>query len=745
MIGILTEKPSQARNFAAALGGMKGTFNGEAYVITNARGHLYGYAMPEKQVPTDLQGYYKSWKIENLPWDESIFKWKRIKAPSADSFLKAIKDTMASCDEVCIATDDDPTGEGELIAWEIFDELNIGRGKKFSRMYFVDESKPEIQKAFKNRKALTTMEQDMDFVKARYRCQWDFLSMQFTRIATLCGDGRSPLRQGRLKSSMVLLVGDQLKKIASYQKVPFYQNRFKDENGNIFSSEKEPTFPKKTDVPKTYTSSPVVVDSKSKKSTPPPKLIDLATLSSRLAGRVPAKTVLATYQKMYEAQVVSYPRTEDKYITPEQFKQLLPLVDNIASVVGVDTSILTHRQPRSTHVKTGCAHGANRPGTNVPKSLAGLDSTYGKGASLIYEMLAKNFLSMFAEDYEYEQQKGHLQKYPDFKGTANVPLSMGWHAVSYDADDEAVGDVSKGLGKNADPFVYEGFPPKPTAPTMRWLMKQLEQRDVGTGATRTSIYAEVIDKSKGKYPLLDENKGKLALTQYGEMSYRLLPGTHIGDIGITERLMKQMRQIAKGEFNPNDGLREMRQMVKDDIATMTKNSETMRKELGVVATFEKKEKCTGTWNGKEVSFTRTWGGHRFTDEECEKLLNGEEITIEMQGKDGGTYEVTGALANQEYNGHKYVGFEKRSNGNAGADDPAYYKGTWKGKNIRFKRNFRGHEFTDEECQKLLAGETLTVEGLVAKSGKVYSVYGQLAELEFNGHKYVGFNQEGFAD
>ena len=46
-------------------------------------------------------------------------------------------------------------------------------------------------------------------------------------------------------------------------------------------------------------------------------------------------------------------------------------------------------------------------------------------------------------------------------------------------------------------------PPKPPAPTMRWLMKQLEKHDVGTGATRTSIYADVTNENS-KYPLLVE-------------------------------------------------------------------------------------------------------------------------------------------------------------------------------------------------------------------------------------------------
>lgn len=752
MIGILAEKPSQARNFAKALGGMQGTYAGEAYMVTNARGHLFEFADPASQVSADLQSQYKSWKVENLPWDETKFAWKRKRGKDVGACLKAIKQVMSQCDEVCIATDDDPTGEGELIAWEIFDELKIGRGKKFSRMYFVDESVAEVQKAFRNRKSIPSMEQDMDFVKARYRSQWDFLSMQFTRIATAFGDGRAVLRQGRLKSSMVLLVGDQLAAVAAYKKVPFYTNRFKDENGNVFSSNKEPMFKTKAEVPQTYTDSPVVVDSKTKKTSAPPRLIDLATLSSRLAAKVPAKTVLNTYQKMYEAQVVSYPRTEDKFITPEQFNDLLPKVDAIARLVGVDSSILTHRSPRKTHVKTGCAHGANRPGVNVPKSLNDLNQ-YGPGAQDIYMMLAKNFLAMFAEDYQYEQQKGHLQKYPDFTGCANVPLAQGWHAVSYDVDDDANADVSQSaLGKVASPFIHEGFPPKPTAPSMRWLMQQLDKRDVGTGATRTSIYADVTSKT-AKFPLLVEKKGRLSMSPYGEMSYRLLPGTHIGDLGMTEQLMSEMREISKGNADPAECLHKVQQMVRDDIVTMKANGEKMRKELGVTMAssaggqFERKEKFEGNWKGKDVSVSRVWGGHRFTDEECEALLADEEITFEMPSKYGdGTYGVTGRLSDLEYNGHKYVGFQKTGTtggGNGGGKDPAYCYGTWNGREIRFKKTFRGHEFTDDECDRLLAGADIEVTGLVAKSGKVYGVHGKLAELEYNGHQYIGFNQEGF--
>lgn len=40
-----------------------------------------------------------------------------------------------------------------------------------------------------------------------------------------------------------------------------------------------------------------------------------------------------------------------------------------------------------------------------------------------------------------------------------------------------------------------------------------------------------------------------------------------------------------------------------------------------------KERARDTWHGKEISFKRNRGGHRFTDEEYGKLLNGETIPI----------------------------------------------------------------------------------------------------------------------
>lgn len=715
MIGILAEKPSQARNFAQALGGMSGTFQGQQYVICPARGHLYGFVNdPSAMVDSSLAKKYSSWDVKELPWNETDLNWQYTKKQDAAKQLQNIKSTFSGCDEIVIGTDDDPTGEGELLAWEILSQLKIQAGT-YSRMFFADESEKEVQKAFLNRKVLghnlSCMYQDPDYRQALFRTKWDYLSMQWTRIATSFSPMKQVPRQGRLKSAMVQLVGEQLDKVKNYVRKPFYAVRFEDENGVTYSKAEEDRYDSKDQVPiGDFHASAVVCDSKTKKKTSPPKFLDLAALGGRLAGVVPAKTVLETYQKMYEAKVVSYPRTEDKCITPEQFNELLPKVDAIAALLGVDPSILTCRQPRKTHVKTGMAHGANRPGPVVPSRLDTLDAQYGVGAELIYTTLARNYLATLCEDYEYEQQKGHVQDYPDYVGLANVPLFQGWKVVYNEEvpEDGVEAEPEKGLGTHAEPDVFEGANPKPSRPTMRWLMKQLEKHDVGTGATRTSIYADVTNQ-RTKYPLLKESRGVISMAPNGETSYLLLPGTHIGSLDMTERVMKQMKEIYDGKTDGDEFLHEIQQMIREDIETMRENSK--KNGFG----FSNPDRYEGMWNGKKVAFKREWSGYTFSDEECEALCNGETIEVTaVSKKTGKPFTCKGKLGESTFNGKKFIGFQ--------ADFSAGSSGV--------PRTWCKHTFTDKEYDALVNHQEIFVKGLVGKSGIPFDAY-----LSHDGKKF----------
>lgn len=744
-VGILTEKNSAARNFAKALGGARGSFNGEDYVIVASRGHIYEFVDPADMVEGDYADKIKTWSLGGLPWDFTKFSWARKKS-AADVVSKVGKE-LKNVDEIVIATDIDPTGEGDLLAWEILIEGNLALGKKVSRMYFTDEAESSLQKAFKERKVISSdAEDDPNFRKAFYRTKFDLLSMQWTRAATIIARNNgfnAALRNGRLKSAMTVMVGDQLKAIDEYKPVPSFQVKFKDDKGVIYTNPDEELHKNKDDAPvSSFSPSAVVTDKTERKHTAPPKLMDLSALSSALSSKgISAKKVLAVYQKMYEAQVVSYPRTEDKHITTEQFNDLKKDIGKIARVVGVDPDVLTHTSPRKTHVKDSGAHGANRPGPNVPASLDAVEKNYGREGKLIYELLAKSALRMFAEDYEYDRITGHVKDYPDFKGGISVSKVAGWKGI-FDEEAEDDGDEDNNadtLGDNADPYVAEIIPPKPAQPTMKWLMKQLDKENVGTGATRTSTYSDV---TSGKLAQLEDKRGKISMTTAGQVNYLLLPGTTIGSTKLTTDVYEYMSEIEKGNIVDTQALAQVAGLIEADIEIMKENASKigaeMRTKMTEATGGSGKERVEGVYQptGENVKFSREWAGHRFSDEEVDKLLAGEGFEITATSKKNKKFTVYGELAHQtsviEGTERSFWGFKPDfEHGN--------YKGVHKpsGAEVSFSPKIFNNDdiapITEEEAKVLLDGGTIERKGLTSKKGKTYDGKFGLTNEEYNGN------------
>ena len=120
-----------------------------------------------------------------------------------------------------------------------------------------------------------------------------------------------------------------------------------------------------------------------------------------------------------------------------------------------------------------------------------------------------------------------------------------------------------------------------------------------------------------------------------------------------------------------------------------------------MADFEQAERFEGEWNGEAVRPKRVWSGHRFTDDEVEKLLDGKEIVIDAVSNAGKPYKCKGKLARQEYNGNEYVGFLRTGFVN---DGPT---------------SWCKHVFTDDEKKKLMAGDTIKCIDFIGNSGKAF--------------------------
>lgn len=123
--------------------------------------------------------------------------------------------------------------------------------------------------------------------------------------------------------------------------------------------------------------------------------------------------------------------------------------------------------------------------------------------------------------------------------------------------------------------------------------------------------------------------------------------------------------------------------------------------------FEKKEYVHITFpNGETTRFNRYWGGHRFTDEEIEALLDGQYISINTQNTRG----IIGSLDWLEYNGYDYYGF-------ATWDATAYERA-----NAPFPIRWNNHEFTREEEWLLRNGDKLLLVVESHRTGNSYPVH-----------------------
>lgn len=105
-------------------------------------------------------------------------------------------------------------------------------------------------------------------------------------------------------------------------------------------------------------------------------------------------------------------------------------------------------------------------------------------------------------------------------------------------------------------------------------------------------------------------------------------------------------------------------------------------------------------NGDSVMFNRSYGSHRFTDNELELLMSGREIKLP-----NGTI---GSLDFLEYNGYEYYGF-------APWDADSYNI-----KDAPFPKEWNGYTFSDYEEEVLRRGDKLLI---LAKSSKTGSHYG----------------------
>lgn len=717
---IIAEKPSAARNFQSALGGSSGTFGEDMYVIVNLFGHVLAHETPEKtafpQFKETVGGFGN---LENLPWNHKWFDFSK-KVPSGRDVAKSravIADIKGYLQEgyiPVIACDLDAMGEGDLLADEVLQYVGY-RGKVY-REYHADETPSSFTKALREKKDVTSGNDAV--VTATTRQTLDFLTQQLVRAATVTIQTKGyrlprPVPVGRLQSTIMAMVGDQIKALAEYKPSSVWESRYNLDDILILSAPDMPQF--KTKEEWDPGSLPAEARVREVKATPgrtaPPKALSLTALGKIMAGKgISAKRTMELCQKMYEDAVLTYPRTEDNFITPEQFQESLRTLDTVIRLLGMDPGIFAHRQPRKTHVKEGGSHGALRPGVNIPADVASLDAKYGNGAASVYRVVAERFLMMFLEDTEWVRHDYEtVGTEPVFTGSIRIVTRKGVTDPDEDADD--VKTALPDLNHMAKLYAHEVKSTAPQKPTEGWLLGQLIKHNVGTPSTQVPTVGRMIGPD-GNFPMNHGKKASdaLVLTPIGVVGWQVANGISLGTPECTRKYESMVKDVVAGKMSQDTCYEQFTATLKDDIDAIYGMSFNFD-SLG----FEKTpEKALGIWQGETVKIPVSHAGHTFTKDELDRLFAGE--AVEFSGKDfnGNPIPVGVKLAKMTYKGKPYVGFQ----------DQAYHYGVFGGEEIKFKRTFMGHRFSDEECETLLSGGTVAFTG-TNREGQAQELSGKL--------------------
>lgn len=174
---VLTEKPSVSNDIAKALGDFQKLgeyYESSEYVVTWAVGHLLELLAPE-----DIDDKYKRWLLQDLPIIPEGFAYKP--KPGQEGRIKVIRSLFGRDDVVGVINACDAGREGELIFREIYDYC--GRGLPIKRLWLQSMTPDSIRREF--RQLRDGREFDALGYAARCRAESDWLiGMNGTRALT---------------------------------------------------------------------------------------------------------------------------------------------------------------------------------------------------------------------------------------------------------------------------------------------------------------------------------------------------------------------------------------------------------------------------------------------------------------------------------------------------------------------------------------------------------------------------------
>ena len=585
---VIAEKPSVALDISKVIGANEkkdGYYEGNNYLVTWCVGHLVENAMPE-----DYSIEYKKWSLDNLPIIPEEWKTK-ISSKTKDQF-KVIKELVNRKDVEELICGTDAGREGELIFRLVYNQ--IGTNKPIKRLWISSMTKESIEKGFKNIKDGKEFENLYKSAFCRSKADW-LVGLNATRLYT--GLYNQMLNVGRVQTPTINLIVKRDNEIKNFEAKQYFVVKA-DTSLFIASKRFDGITEAYSIVNKCNGKDGVIKDIiKEEKSIKPSGLLDLTSLqreANKLLG-FSAQQTLDLAQNLYEKKIITYPRTDSKFLIEDMKDETKDLIINL-----VKSNILGEKLSESYIVeeikienvindKKVSDHHAIIPTTEVLKSDLSLTESEYKILYLIkYKLLESVYkpikqtnikieLSIEDEIFEFSGKQildcGFKLVEKLMKEKLDIKIEDDKNSFEGDIN---IGQIFENIELSSE--AKKTQPPKHyTEDTLLSAMenigrlvddKELKEslsKGLGTPATRSGIIEQIINKG-----FVKRDGKKLISTIEGENLMKVLP-EDTKSPELTAKWETKLDKINKGELSENQFLEEIKTYINDLISNAKNN------------------------------------------------------------------------------------------------------------------------------------------------------------------------------
>ena len=538
---------------------------GQDFKVVSCVGHISD--LPVKELGVDV---------------ENDFKPKYIIPTEKKPVIKDLKKYVSESDKVWLASDEDR--EGEAIAWHLYENLNL-TNKDYDRIVFHEITKNAILNALDSPREI-----NYNLVNAQQARRVLDRLVGYELSPVLWRKVKTGLSAGRVQSVSVRLIVEKEREIknfltnSTYKSIGTFKNssgvNLKAELNNKFDSTEEVKAFLQKNINSTYTVSDVEKKPAKKSPTPPFTTSTLQQEASRKLGFGVTRT-MSTAQKLYEAGLITYMRTDSVNISEEAKSSIL---SKIESKYG--DSYVNLRNYKNKNKSAQEAHEAVRP-TDI--SVEDISSDYDQ--QRLYQLIWRRTISSQMSDAQIERTVVNI----DSKSFDEIFIARG-EVIKFDGflrvynegtDDEIQEEKDTlpqlNVNENLDLINIisrESFSRPPSRYTEASLVKKLEELGIGRPATYATTISTIQNRgyvSKGDnegqeriYKSIElknadiieststektgSNKGKLVPTDIGIIVNDFLVDNfnNILDYGFTAEVEKNFDKIAEGNQNWTD-------------------------------------------------------------------------------------------------------------------------------------------------------------------------------------------------